>query len=696
MGEGKALFTKILAFACLLDPHLDHTASSQSSRMADAAGGTRWSSRPKNLKSGASSIRRRTASTVWYSIALLCMLFGVSNAYIPAVPSNDTSFINSGSYLQINLMSETLTANPNAISRQLVNFRGVTGYRGAFVHFSEDNVTTTAQRTVVTVPWIALIDCDTGVNGTDVAPAATQSEDIFSSVRRLSAQAVILYSGTGRTCLIDPTFARSYNGSYDVYVTTSRTNARAIDEEFVNVSPEAYYFDANALNGARDSIAAQIGVMGAIPAAATSVIPASYSTTSGAASPTSSSSSNSGSSITNYLIATISHANMQELGTTQTGADAQQQSNRPNTGLAMIILYAITGFVTLLFLVVILSGAVRAMRHPERYGPRARNLRGPGDNGQSRAGGLTKAILDTFPVVKYLGGQSGTRATDAGDGASQNERDVRMKDEEEAGEFVEAARTPDGTHEIPMHTLRSSQEGRPSTSAEGANEANDAHHREISDATTLASPAMHLKDGTSTTTVDDSDTSGAKEPKAAPAAAVVDTTDPNDVNDSVTCPICLLDFEDGDDIRILPCNSKHRFHDACVVPWLLNVSSLCPLCRLDLAATANTTATIPEEQTDTTAQGDTLSAAPPTGTFATIRARLSRTASTLPGAQGQDVEAATSAGAVQQETQAPSRSGFLRYVQQRRTRVRTRANSRSMLGGESGPAPPPPAAPTHL
>merc|ERR1711939_966270 len=111
MGEGKALFTKILAFACLLDPHLDHTASSQSSRMADAAGGTRWSSRPKNLKSGASSIRRRTASTVWYSIALLCMLFGVSNAYIPAVPSNDTSFINSGSYLQINLMSETLTAN---------------------------------------------------------------------------------------------------------------------------------------------------------------------------------------------------------------------------------------------------------------------------------------------------------------------------------------------------------------------------------------------------------------------------------------------------------------------------------------------------------------------------------------------------------------------------------------------------------
>jgi hypothetical protein len=46
-----------------------------------------------------------------------------------------------------------------------------------------------------------------------------------------------------------------------------------------------------------------------------------------------------------------------------------------------------------------------------------------------------------------------------------------------------------------------------------------------------------------------------------------------------TCPICIVDFEDGDDVRILPCEGKHVFHQACVDPWLLELSSSCPICR---------------------------------------------------------------------------------------------------------------------
>ena len=42
----------------------------------------------------------------------------------------------------------------------------------------------------------------------------------------------------------------------------------------------------------------------------------------------------------------------------------------PTTAVAMIILYSITGIITALFLVIILVGAIRAHRHPERYGPR--------------------------------------------------------------------------------------------------------------------------------------------------------------------------------------------------------------------------------------------------------------------------------------------------------------------------------------
>lgn len=46
-----------------------------------------------------------------------------------------------------------------------------------------------------------------------------------------------------------------------------------------------------------------------------------------------------------------------------------------------------------------------------------------------------------------------------------------------------------------------------------------------------------------------------------------------------TCPICIVDFEEGDDIRVLPCEGNHCFHQTCVDPWLLELSSSCPICR---------------------------------------------------------------------------------------------------------------------
>jgi RING finger family protein len=72
-------------------------------------------------------------------------------------------------------------------------------------------------------------------------------------------------------------------------------------------------------------------------------------------------------------------------------------STSPTTAVAMIILYSITGVITALFLVIIVTGAVRAHRHPERYGPRA----GHGRPRQSRAKGLARAMLDTLPIVKW-------------------------------------------------------------------------------------------------------------------------------------------------------------------------------------------------------------------------------------------------------------------------------------------------------
>ncbi|XP_022729756.1 uncharacterized protein LOC111284920 isoform X2 [Durio zibethinus] len=53
------------------------------------------------------------------------------------------------------------------------------------------------------------------------------------------------------------------------------------------------------------------------------------------------------------------------------------------------------------------------------------------------------------------------------------------------------------------------------------------------------------------------------------------------VGDAVEqCYICLAEYEEGDEIRVLPC--QHEFHMCCVDKWLKEIHGVCPLCRGDV------------------------------------------------------------------------------------------------------------------
>jgi hypothetical protein len=212
------------------------------------------------------------------------------------------------------------------------------------------------------------------------------------------------------------------------------------------------------------------------------------------------------------------------------------------TAIAMIALYAITGIITILFLVIIVTGAIRAHNHPERYGPR--NIIGRAR--QSRAKGLARAMLDTIPIVKF------------GEPLPAKHGDVELTE----NEAEEGRATP---HPVAAVVVQ-----------EGGKTTGNEHERAV------ATPM--------------SEAGSSAEAAPVPIAA-------NAEEDDQMCSICTDNFTKGEDIRVLPCN--HMFHPACVDPWLLDVSGTCPLCRINLNPTHTHIADVapPVEGGETSAAG---------------------------------------------------------------------------------------------
>lgn len=269
--------------------------------------------------------------------------------------------------------------------------------------------------------------------------------------------------------------------------------------------------------------------------------------------------------------------------------------------------------------------AIRAIRHPERYGPRSGQDGGVqnGGPGRSRAGGLTRAILDTFPVIQF--GRT-TSSAEEPKGVDVELGTVQSKGESEDGKTQRSALV---------------DERRASGSSSSFVSATDV-------------PASsHIPDSLPPLTTVTATSSNPNRTEPPPS-----DVNPADVDHGTTCPICVCEFEEGEDVRILPCDARHRFHPACIDPWLLSVSSLCPLCRLDLSGRDKERSQDVERERE---EGEDEAAAEQQ-VLSNLRAML-RTGHGSHGSHARDSTAGTSG------TGAGAASRFFRYVARRRQAV---------------------------
>ncbi|KAG8837938.1 hypothetical protein FRC18_007281 [Serendipita sp. 400] len=460
----------------------------------------------------------------WLSLSLstlICSLLSrTAHGYIPAVASNATE----GSGLDVHDNSKvSLTWDPDGSYSTVVSYQqaGNTSLgisQGALIKVKEEDFW---MNDTTSTPWIALISCDQN------ATNATMDNDIFTMVRDRGAVAALLYSNTSDGCLLNPEYhyGDDFSQIFDIFTSKKAANSILIQSQFTNVKGSYQTYNPKLLNDSAGTIQTAIS---------------------------------NGTNTSPYIVATLRAANatgpeVSSGGISQTPTTTQANHDEPSQSLAMIILYVIVSLVAALFIIVIVSGAVRAFRHPERYGPRLYDPTLDGEDGQpqTRAGGITRAILDTFPVIKW-GRDGGSHHYNANDHLQRHE--LKQTDIETY-------------HASNRELLLSSQSSNsaladsrlaPSPSPYSVSDAGHSNQNPISISSVVG--AKSVRTSTETNTLD-------------PAAIGKET-----------CPICIVDFEEGDDIRVLPCEGKHRFHKDCVDLWLLELSSSCPICREDFQA----------------------------------------------------------------------------------------------------------------
>jgi hypothetical protein len=65
---------------------------------------------------------------------------------------------------------------------------------------------------------------------------------------------------------------------------------------------------------------------------------------------------------------------------------------------------------------------------------------------------------------------------------------------------------------------------------------------------------------------------------ASPLSSLSPPTSSPSPHRAACCPICLVDYKAGEEVRVLSCHRQHHFHKNCVDMWL-RLNATCPSCR---------------------------------------------------------------------------------------------------------------------
>jgi hypothetical protein len=198
---------------------------------------------------------------------------------------------------------------------------------------------------------------------------------------------------------------------------------------------------------------------------------------------------------------------------------------------------------------------------------------------------LEKEDIDTFPIVVYVKKSVPTAVESTNDTLNSSTSDSDEQNDNDDSKTKNENNESTSKNQQ-LHRSGSTRSTKSTRSLNAINNATNLYNSTITPTTPTTptiptTPTTPIAPITPTSPTSQSSQTVSTTPTSSinsttPTASATAVTDDNDVD---TCAICIEDFENGDQLRLLPC--KHWYHVECIDPWLTTKSSSCPLCKTD-------------------------------------------------------------------------------------------------------------------